>query len=523
MLKHLLAALALTLTTVIATAADNRPDIVVAVNELARGLEPAENTGNVDVRITYSIFDTLIRRDFSVKGGGAKSLKPLLAESWTRISPSELEVKLRRNVKFHDGSPFTADDVVFTFSPERLTSGKTAAIPSGAAYFGHLKEVRKIDPHTVRFITNQPDPVLEQRLATYTSWIVSSAQWQKHRSEDPNWARNALKEIRWNPVGTGPLKFKDWRKDQYMAFTANDDYFLGKPAFKSLTFREVPELAARIAGIASGEFDIIVDVTPDQIATLKRYNDIDVRSVVLENSHIVVMNMSAPVFKDKRLRQAMSLAIDRKKLRDSLWQGLNYTPNGYQLEAFGPLYDAKRAGYVYDLRRARELVKASGYDGRVISFRLIPNYYLNGMEAAQVMQEMWKTAGINVKLDLVDSFKQVRGPNMEMHAWSTTYRLPDPAGAISIILGPNNNMQKTWKYFIAPEEFNKADEIMRTSAKDEERLAAFRKMMDIIEDEMPMTFLYNPLYSYGSRKKFTWQPTPLFYMDFRPDVFRVAQ
>ncbi len=522
MIRRILAILAFSLIAMAAAVADDRPDVTVAVNELARGLEPGEQTGNVDVRITYSIFDTLIRRNFSVKGGGPKSLMPGLAESWTRISPSELELRLRRGVRFHDGSLFTADDVLFTFSPERLTGGKAAAIPNGAAFFGHLKEVRKIDPYTVRFITAQPDPVLEQRLASYAAWIVSRAQWDKYRSDDPSWMRNALREIRWNPVGTGPLKFKDWRKDHYMAFTANDNYFGGKPAFKSVTFREVPELATRVAGIASGEFDIIVDVTPDQIATLKRFKDIDVRSTVLENSHIVVLNMNAPVFKDKRLRQAMSLAIDRKKLRDALWQGLNYTPNGYQLPTFGALYDAKRPGYIYDPKRARELVKASGYDGRAISYRVIPNYYLNGMEAAQIMQEMWKAVGINVKLDLVDNFKQVRGPGMEMHAWSSTYRIPDPTGAISLTLGARSNMQVNWKFFVAPEEFNKADDIVRTAATDKERLSAFRRMMDIIEDEMPITFLYNALYSYGTKKKLAWEPAPLFYMDFRPDVFRVT-
>lgn len=521
MIRRILAA-ALCAAALSAGAADRRPDIVVAVNELARGLEPAEQTGNVDVRITYSVFDTLIRRDFAVAGGGAKSLKPSLAESWTRFGPSELQVRLRRGVKFHDGSPLTADDVVFTFSPERLTAGKTAAIPDGRAYFGHLKEVRKIDDYTVRFVTEQPDPVLEQRLAAYASWIVSKAQWMKYRTSDPNWMRTALREIRWNSIGTGPLKFKEWRKDQYMAFVANDDYFLGKPAFKSVTFREVPELSTRIAGIASGEFDIIVDVTPDQIDTLKRYKDIDVRSSILENSHIVVFNMSAPVFKDKRLRQAMSLAIDRRKLREALWRGLNYTPNGWQLKVFGPLYDAKRAGYVYDPARARELVKASGYDGRPISFRVIPNYYLNGLEAAQVMQEMWKAVGVNVKLDLVDNFKQVRSAGMEMHLWSTTFRLPDPAGSLSIIMGPRSNMQANWKYFIAPEEFNKADEVVRTSLEDKERAAALRRMLDILDDEMPVTFLYNALYSYGTKKKLAWQPAPLYYMDFRPDVFRVA-
>jgi peptide/nickel transport system substrate-binding protein len=500
-----------------AARADDRPDVVVAVNELARGLEPAEQTGNVDVRITYSIFDTLIRRDF-VAGG----LRPSLAESWKRLSPTALEVRLRRGVKFHDGSEFTADDVVFTFSPERLT-GKDAVIPDGRAYFGHLKEVQKIDPYTVRFITEKPDPVLEQRLASYSAWIVSHRQWMKYRSADPAWMRTALREIRWNPIGTGPLKFRDWRKDQYIALVAHDDYFMGRPAVKSVTFREIPELATRIAGLASGEFDIIVDVTPDQVPTLKRYKDVEVLSTVLENSHILVFNMSAPALKDKRLRQALSLAIDRKKLRDALWLGQNYTPNGWQLKSFGAMYDAKRAGYVYDPERARRLVKESGYDGRALSFRLIPNYYLNGTEAAQVLQEMWKAVGINVRLDLVENFKQVRAPGMEIHAWSTTYRLPDPAGAIGIIMGPEGNMQRSWKYFIAPEGYNAAHEVMVSSLDPKERLAAFQKMLDIIEDEMPVTFLYNPLYSYGSKRRFAWTPYPLFYMDFRPDVFRVRR
>ncbi|MGQ0524460.1 MAG: ABC transporter substrate-binding protein, partial [Betaproteobacteria bacterium] len=372
-----------------AIAADTRPDVVVAVNELPRGLDPAETHGNVDVRVTYSIFDTLIRRDFTSDGGGRESLKPSLAESWRRLTPYVLELHLRRGVKFHDGSEFTADDVLFTFSPERLI-GPSAVIPEGRRYFGHLEAVQKIDSHTVRFVTSKPDVVLEQRLASYTSWIVSHKHWTKHKSADPKWMERALREVRWNPVGTGPLKFREWKKDQFVAFSAHDSHFAGKPAFKSVTFRDVPELATRIAGLVSGEFDIIVDVPPDQISVINRYRDVEPRSVTLENSHVVVFNSNAPVLKDKRLRQALSLAIDRKKLRDALWQGKNYTPNGHQLKSFGPMYDAQRKGYVYDPDRARKLVRESGYDGRAISLRVIPNYYLNGMEAAQILLEMWK-------------------------------------------------------------------------------------------------------------------------------------
>lgn len=506
-----------------ASAADTRPDVVIAVNELPRGLEPVEDTGNVDVRATYSIFDTLIRRDFSVEGGGNASLKPLLAESWTRVSPTVLEVKLRRGVRFHSGEEFTADDVVFTFSPERMV-GKEAVSPGGRQYFGHLREVRKIDSHTVQFVTEKPDIVLEQRLATYASWIVSRKHWmQYYKADDRSWMQRALREVRWNPVGTGPLKFREWKKDQYVAFTAHDGYFMGRPNFRTVTFREVPELSTRIAGLASGEFDIIVDVSPDQYPVLARYKDIDVHSVVLENSHVLLFNTNAPSLKDKRLRQALSLAIDRRKLRDALWQGKNYTPNGYQLKTYGPMYNASRPGYVFDPDRARKLVKESGYDGKPIGFRLIPNYYLNGVESAQVLLEMWKAVGINVRLELVDNFKQVRAPGVEIYQWSNTYRIPDPAGAIIVLYGPQSAMQRSYKFWQAPEAFNKASDTVVSTVDVKERHSAFQQMLDIIEDEMPMTILYNPLYGYASKKRVDWKPYPLYYMDFRPDVFRVRK
>ena len=502
-------------------AAEGRPDVVIAVNELPRGLEPADDTGTVDVRATYSIFDTLIRRDFSVAGGGNASLKPLLAESWKRVSPTVLEVRLRKGVRFHNGDELTADDVIFTFSPERLT-GKDAVIPGGRQYFANLKQVEKIDPYTVRFVTEHPDLVFEQRLATYTAWIVNRRQWMQYqKADDKQWMQRALREIRWNPIGTGPLKFRDWKKDQYVAFTAHEDYFLGRPHFRSVTMREVPELATRVAGLVSGEFDIVVDVTPDQIPVLSRYKDIDVQSVVLENSHIIFFNTTAPALKDKRLRQALSYAIDRKKLNDALWQGKNYSPNGYQLKAFGTMYDAARPGYTYDLDRARRLVKESGYDGKPIALRLIPNYYLNGLESAQVLLEMWKAAGINVRLELLENFKQVRAQGLEMHQWSNTYRIPDPSGAINVLYGPNSQTQQGWKYWPGTEQFNKLAGIVETSADAKERYKAFQAMLDIFEDEMPMTILYNPLYSYASKKRVEWKPYPLFYMDFRPDVFRL--
>jgi len=514
--------------------ADDRPDLVVAVNKLPRGLEPHDQNGNVDVRVTYTIFDTLIRRDFTREDQyGANPLIPGLATAWKRISPTTLELQLRKGVKFHNGAEFTADDVLWTFD-EKRHRGKDSILPKGHEYFGHLANVEKINDYAVRFITKEPDAVLEQRLATYGSWIVSKKAWfdvkakvdkenaGKPADQQQDWMQVALKAQIWNPVGTGPYKFDSWKKNQFIKLVANDDYFLGKPTAKTVTYKEVPELAARIAGLVSGEFQIIVDVTPDQIGLLEGYKDIDVRSVVLENSNVFLFNTAHPQLKDKRLRQALSLALDRKKLVDSLWRGLTYTPKGHQIPAFGEMFIRNRKGYQYDPAKAKKLVAESGYDGKEISLRLIPHYYQNGLEAAQIAQEMWRQVGINVKLDMVESFKAVRDKKNPpaIYIWSNTYRLPDPAGAIIVLWGPDSAVQKKYKYWKAPKVFNDAANVVMTSADMAERHKAFETMLDSIEDDMPMTILYNPLASYGVSKKVEWMPYPLFYMDFRPDVLK---
>ena len=331
----------------------------------------------------------------------------------------------------------------------------------------------------------------------------------------------ALKKIRFNPVGTGPLKFVSWKKNQYIKYQAFDDYFMGKPAFKTLTFKVVPEMATRIAGLVSGEFDIIVDVAPDQFKVLDRYKDIKIHSVVLENTHMLVFPPVAKNLKDKRLRQALSLAIDRAKLRKTLWQDKNYTPLGHQLPNFGQMYNPKRKGYVYDPEKAKQLVKASGYDGRPITFRIIPDYYLNGKEAAQILQQMWKKVGINIDLKFVDNFKQVRAKGVEIYAWSNTHRLPDPTGSLMITWGDRAAIQRKYKLWKAPAGFNKGLKKVLTSADPKKRFKTYQKVLDIYEDEMPGTMLYNPLYSYAAKKKIEWTPFPILFMDFRPDVLKI--
>jgi len=485
-------------------AAQDRPDLVVAVQDIPPTLEPARELSNQGVRVTYSMFDTLIRRDFlSSPDGSGSALVPSLAESWTWVDDRTLEVHLRDGVKFHNGETLTAEDVVFTFSPERLT-GDEAAIPEGKAYFGVLESVEAVDPLTVRFTTRTPDPIFEQRLASWTAWIVNKKDWLEHaEGGTPRFA-----------VGTGPFMLDEYKADESIRLTAFDDYFGGTPTAASVTFRKVPEEAARIAGLVSGEFDIITNIPPDQIATLNSYDDVEARSIVLANSHVLVYNTAHPVLADVRVRQAMNLAIDRQLLVEALWAGEAVVPNSHQYPEFGELYDETRNGLVYDPDKARALLAEAGYDGEEIVYNTRANYYTNALPAAQAIVEMWKAVGLNARLNIVESTDDLPDEIRMVRTWSNSTRYPDPAGALWNLWGPNGGVQKNGEW--VPQEFNALGAELDRTADMAKRREVFQGMLDIWEEDAPGTILYQPLETYGVRKSLKWQPYSFYYMDLRP-------
>ena len=529
MLRYRLSGLTLLCAAVLlaapSVAQDKRPDLSIAVNQLPPGLEPLMHSGNVTVRLTYSIFDTLLRRDFlnPLPDGGAR-LVPALAESWERTAPNQVVFKLRRGVKFSNGADFTADDVLFTFSDERML-GKDALM-NGREYFGHVEKIEALDPYTVRFTTKGPDLIFEQRLATYGAWIVSKKAWEDAgKAAAPGGDRKAqlkagLDYYLRNPIGTGPYRFKEWKEGRHIELTANDEYFGGKPVAGRVIFREIPELSTRIAALVSGEVDMIVNVDPDQFDILAGYKDIVVKSVPLNNTHAIVFNIFNPVLQDKRVRQALSLAIDRKAMIDSLWHGKAFTPNGHQLLEFGQMYDKNRKGYVFDRSRAKQLLAEGGYKGQDVTIRFIPNYYSLGSEAMQIVQQQWKEAGVNAKLVALENFPQVRAEGLMTYAWSQTFRLPDPAGAILILWSKESATQSQYKHWKTTPEFEKWADGVLFGASMQERAQAFPKLLDAFEDEMPVTLLYNPLESYAMKTGVDWTPYPLYYMDLRPDVLK---
>lgn len=503
-------ALLLAATSMLAIA-EERPKLVVGVADLPATLEPGKELSNVGTRVNYNIFDTLIRRDFlSAEGGGGSKLVPGLATEWKRLDELTLEVKLREGVTFHNGAPLTVEDVVFTFSPERL-SGKNAILPEGRAYFSILVDVKAIDASTVHFITKAPDPLLEHRISSWASWIVNKADWEAKAVKDGG--------IPMFPVGTGPFMLDEYKADESIRLVAFDNYFGGTPTAASVTFREIPEPSTRIAGLVSGEFDIITNVAPDQIPQINSYDDIETRSVVLANSHVLSYGTQDPVIKDARVRQAMNLAIDRNLLNEALWGGQAKVPNGHQYPEFGDMYNPDHKGLEYNPERAKELLAEAGYDGGLIKYTTQANYYLNALPAAQAIIEMWKAVGLNVELDVVESFSGLNMSALQVRTWSNSTRYPDPVGGLWNLWGPFGNPQRgsgSWAGTENLERFNELGRIIESTVDIKTRQPAAFEMLEIWKTDAPGTILYQPLETYGVSKKISWQPYTFYYMDLRP-------
>lgn len=504
-LRSVLAAPALVTSGSVLAQADPRRILTIAVPELPPTLEPANELSNVGTRVTYSIFDTLIRRDFlSTPDGGGSALKPHLAESWERSGPRELVVRLRRGVKFHNGDALTSDDVAFTFAEGRLW-GSRPSIAEGPAYFGVLESVEALDAYTVRFRTRVPDVLLEHRLASWASWIVNRRAYQALGMDGFGQA----------PVGTGPYRVKRMARDQVYELEAFDEYWGGRPTARAVHFRAIPQLASRIAGLSAGEFDIVTNVPPDQIQVIERARDAEARSVVLANSHLLTFDERGPAMGDRRVRQALSLAIDRQLLVDGLWLGRAVVPPSHNYPEFGQMYLQGR-GFRHDPPRARQLLRDAGYRGEPIVYRAHPNYYTRSLDAAQVLVEMWKAVGINASLQVIENFSQMQAAGQQVGQWSNSTRFPDPLGALWVSWGPAGGPQRR-REWTSTAAFNAAGAALESETDPARRRALFAGMLDAWEEECPGTILYQPLETYGVRKSVRWRPYTFYFMDLRPD------
>lgn len=492
--------LALTVALVLfgSTFAQQGGGIVVGVATLPAALDPNRNINNAALQMIDSVFETLIHADPDQDF----QLVPMLASSWQRVDDLTLELALQEGVTWHDGAPFTSADVVFSF--ERIQDPE-GPFPLARSILATVANVAAIDELTVRITTHEPDPNLEARLASpLGTWIVPAA-YHEAVGLDPFGTA---------PVGTGPFRVAEMTRDR-VVLEAFDGYRGAPPSVDRVEFRWIPEASGRITALVTGELDIATGIVPDQFDLIERSAGVDVRGQVFATGslHMLVYNQTETVMQDVRLRQALNLAIDRQTLVDALWGGRAEVPRSYQLRNYGDLYFPDHPLPAYDPERAAELVRASDYAGETLTFTTHPTWYTNGVNAAQVMQEMWREVGINVEIVVTDSWFGAEGAHI--WNWSNGPRYAEPSGGLWLLWGANTGVQNDrWLPSDARARFNELGvEAVRTFDV-ERRATLYREMLELWDADAPGTVLYYPFEAFGVASDIDWTPGQTYHLDF---------
>ncbi len=476
-------------------------ELRVALPSMPPQLDPQRDWWLVMQRVYGMVYNQLIRRDWSRNG----ELVPGLARSWERIDETTIEVVLRDDVVFHDGSPLTAEDVAFTF--ERTLQGDPELSATGRF---PIAEIEVLDRHRLRFVTETPDGAFELRLTKHEASIVPKAYLE----------RVGPQRFQREPVGTGPYRVVEFVPDQRIVLEANEQYFEGRPAADRVVVVAIPEVGTRVAALLNGEIDILVDLPPDQVAVVEQAGGFRVDSFSPLNANYLIVNGLKPPTDKAEIRQALSLAIDRQAIVEQLFGGHGLVPGSVQ-SIFDPLY-VERPPLAYDPERARQLLDQAGYSGEEITFLFdSPTYYPLQREWVELMAGMWRNVGLNVTLHGVEVSQRV-----EFQRPDTPYHLINNSTGVEVDIvlyksyGPNSLHQKLFPagYF---DDFNQIVEQARVTVDNRERARLYQQALDIMNEKVMVIVQFTINRLQAMPEKIVLGTDPDFRLDLSPRNFQV--
>ena len=332
-------------------------------------------------------------------------IEPCLATSWESLSETHWRFHLRKGVKFHDGTPFTADDVVFSFNRIREPQGTNQIYVSG------IKEIKKVDDSTVDMMLDGPNPVLLRNIVDFR--IMSKAWSEKNRSQHiQDYAKREETFASRNTNGTGPYLIKLWEPDKRIVFTYNKEWW-GKldGNVTDVVYTPIKSDATRVSALLSGDVDLVTDLPTQDVERLRKEQNLkvldghEVRTIFIgldqHNDELKYASVKGKnPFKDVRVRRALNLAVDREAIKRVVMRGLTI-PAGIMIApgVHGYSKDIDLVPKV-DPAGAKKLLAEAGYP-QGFEFTLdCPNgRYVNDEKICQALVSMWAKAGFNVKLN----------------------------------------------------------------------------------------------------------------------------
>ena len=330
------------------------------------------------------VYSYLIKRDLDGKIVGD------VAESW-EVSEDELTwtFHLKKGVKFHSGKELTAEDVKATY--DRLLNEEDPVRYTQT--MGFIDRCEIVDDYTIQLITLEPAGPMEASLTLRANTLLNKDYIEKYGKELGKDAESV--------DGTGPFKLVEWNKDEDMHLVRHDDYFNGPAATENIVIQIVPEAAARSIAIESHQVDAANGITPEEVLRLKEDPTINVFSIPGPGCHLFQFNCSNPIIKDTKVRQAISYALDRESLVETLWGAMGEKPRDSVAPpaAFGYI----NLGVIkQDQEKAKALLAEAGYPDGFEMNLMCTDVYSKGVQAGEIAAAQLAEVGIKCNLVVVD-------------------------------------------------------------------------------------------------------------------------
>lgn len=468
-------------------AAAQTPPGVLVVGQIAepKALDPAAVTAVNDFRILMNVYDGLVRYK-----SGTLEVEPALATGW-QVSEDGLEYTfdLREGVKFHDGSDFDADAVVFNF--ERMLNEDHPYHDTGpfplAFFFSAVDSVEALDAQTVKFTLNAPYAPFLSNLAYPTGLIVSPDAVAQHGADFGR-----------NPVGTGPYKFAEWRSNEAVVVEKNADYWDGTPALEAVIFRPITDANTRVAEMLAGGIDLMVEVPPVALGEFEG-DRFSISEQAGPHVWFLILNAKEGPFADKLVRQAANYAVNKTALVDNVLEGTAAVAAGPTPPAFAWAYNEALEPYPYDPDKARALLAEAGMESPEVTFYVTEggSGMLDPVAMGTAIQADLQAVGFDVTIETYEwnTFLGEVNPGLEGKAdmaemaWMTNDPDTLPYLTLRTDAWPDKGGFNSG-YYSNPEVDALLEEA-RVSTSQEERAELYKKMQEIVQDDAPWVFVAN--------------------------------
>lgn len=448
------------------------------------------------------LYDPLVERRTIVSKKRVPTIvfRPILALKWKRVGLTTWRFTLRRGVRFAGGQPFDAATV--KYNVDRIL-GRVPGTQPGLATINSLttlSDARVVSRYVVDIVTSAPDPVLLGRMTSF--FMIPKGAVDS--------AANALSS---NPNGTGAYRLVTWDRNNQVVLQANTRYFLGAPRIARVIFRTMPDAAARLAAIKSGDVDVVTNIPPDNVAEVNRSGRAKVAAVPsVRTANIWLDTLTNPQLKNKDVRLALNYAVDVNAIIKQVLRGYAIR-TAAAVPPYFTGYNPKVKPYPYNVAKAKQLLASAGYPNGFSMDMMVPINF--GVDVPQAIAGYLAQVGVKVNIRTMDFVRFAQLTQNEHKIFDTLYASlntplfdPQPFMELAVLSGT-----KGLSWYNNP----RADALIRAAGRtlnDKVRAKILGQLQATIHADPPFIFLFAYKQLFGVSNRLAWKPRKdeLIYM-----------